>query len=100
MNWPSVRCAWITRLAAEQQHGREPELRQEADHGLYVASRRVATIAWSKTRPTVLRKRSSWRCSRAKALTTRTPEMFSSASAVSSAMRCWVSWIAGRARRP
>ena len=32
--------------------------------------------------------------------TTRTPEMFSSTSAVSSAIRCWTSWIAGRERTP
>ena len=52
------------------------------------------------TLETLREKRSSWRCSRAKDFTTRTPEMFSSASAVSSPMRCWVSWIAGLARRP
>ena len=29
-----------------------------------------------------------------------TPETFSSTSAVSSAIRCWTSWSAGRERRP
>ena len=68
--------------------------------GLYVASKRVATMAWLNTRPTLPRKRRSCSGSRANDFTTRTPEMFSSASAVSSAMRCCTSWIAGRARRP
>ena len=60
----------------------------------------VVKIAWSNTRPTEWRKRASWRLSCANALTTRTPEMFSSASAVSSAIRCWTSCIAGRDWRP
>ena len=42
--------------------------------GLKIASRRVATIACSNTRPTLCRKRSSWRSSRAKDFTTRTPD--------------------------
>ncbi len=33
-------------------------------------------------------------------MTTRTPEMFSSTSAVTSAIRCWTSCSAGRERRP
>jgi len=36
----------------------------------------------------------------ANALTTRTPPTFSSASAVSSAIRCWTSWEAGRLSLP
>src|SRR5437764_1234259 len=55
-------------------------------------------MAWSNTRATEWRKRPSCRSSCANALTTRTPEMFSSASAVSSAMRCCTSWSAGRDR--
>ena len=43
---------------------------------------------------------SSWRGSAANAFTTRTPEMFSSTSAVTSAIRCWTSCSAGRERRP
>ena len=100
MNWPSVRCAWITDSPPISSTAARPSWGRKPITGLYVASSRVATIAWLNTRPTVLRKRVSWRCSRANALTTRTPEMFSSASAVSSPIRCWVSWIAGRARRP
>ena len=84
----------ISSTAASPSWGRKPIT------GLYVASRRVATIDWSNTRATLCRKRSSWWDSRAKDLTTRTPEMFSSASAVSSPIRCWTSWIAGRALRP
>ena len=60
----------------------------------------VATRFWSNTRWALRRKRASWRSSRAKALTTRTPDTFSSASAVSSAMRCWTSCRAGREIRP
>ena len=45
-------------------------------------------------------KRCSWRSSCANALTTRTPQMFSSASAVSSAIRCCTSCVAGRLRVP
>ena len=37
--------------------------------------------------------------SRANAFTIRIPEMLSSASAVSSAIRCWTSWTAGRESR-
>jgi hypothetical protein len=60
----------------------------------------VATIDWSKTRITVVSKRASWRGSAANAFTTRTPETFSSTSAVSSAIRCCTSCSAGRERRP
>ena len=84
----------ISSTAARPSCGRKPIA------GLNFASRRVATIDWSNTRATLWRKRCSWWGSRAKDLTTRTPEMFSSASAVSSAMRCWTSWMAGRARAP
>ena len=58
------------------------------------------TIDWSNTRVTAVLKRRSWRGSCANAFTTRTPPMFSSASAVSSAMRCCTSCDAGRLRRP
>ena len=64
--------------------------------GVYRAWIRVAIICWSNTRRTEPRKRRSWRSSWAKALITRMPETFSSASAVSSAIRCWASCIAGR----
>ena len=57
-------------------------------------------MLWSKTRPTRPRKRSKRYPSRAKALTIRMPEMFSSASAVSSAIRCCTSCRAGRELRP
>ena len=60
----------------------------------------MAVIDWSNTRPALSPKRASWRGSAAKALTTRTPETFSSTSAVSSAMRCWTSCRAGRERCP
>ena len=56
-------------------------------------------MLWSKTRVTARWKRCSWCSSRAKALTMRIPEMFSSASAVSSAIRCWTSCSAGRETR-
>ena len=84
----------ISSTAASPSWGRKPIT------GLNRASMRVATIACWNTRPTVRRKRSSCSASRAKDFTTRTPPMFSSALAVSSAMRCWTSWIAGRAIRP
>ena len=56
-------------------------------------------MLWSKTRETARLKRCSWYSSRAKALTMRIPETFSSASAVSSAIRCWTSCRAGRETR-
>ncbi len=56
-------------------------------------------MLWSKTRETARLKRRSWYSSRAKALTMRIPETFSSASAVSSAIRCWTSCWAGRETR-
>jgi hypothetical protein len=59
---------------------------------------RVETIDWRKTRPTCCSKRRRWRSSAANAFTTRTPETFSSTSAVSSAIRCWTSCNAGRER--
>ena len=52
-------------------------------------------MLWSKTRATARWKRCSWCSSRAKALTMRMPEMFSSASAVSSAIRCCTSCSGG-----
>jgi hypothetical protein len=55
----------------------------------------VLTIAWSNTRPTRALNLVSWRSSAAKDFTTRTPETFSSTSAVSSAIRCWTSCSAG-----
>src|SRR5258707_15821591 len=56
-------------------------------------------MLWSKTRETARLKRRSWYSSRANALTMRIPETFSSASAVSSAIRCWTSCRAGRVTR-
>src|SRR6266536_3457952 len=79
-----------SRITASPSCGRKPS------SGLYSARRRVEIIDWSNTRATEPRKRASWRCSRANAFTTRTPETFSSASAVSSAIRCWTSCSAGR----
>ena len=60
----------------------------------------MAYICWSNTRATECWKRCSWRSSWANALITRTPDTFSSASAVNSAIRCWASCSAGRERRP
>ncbi len=61
---------------------------------------RVEIIDCSKTREIWRSKRRRCRASAANALTTRTPETFSSTSAVSSASRCWTSCSAGRERRP
>ncbi len=85
------------RATADEQHDRQPDAGEEAQER---ASRTPA--GGSSTRSgrtpvdTECRNRPSMCSSRANAFTTRIPETLSSASAVSSASRCWTSCSAGR----
>ena len=92
----------VDHLAAadEQDHG-EPDARQEADERVVERAqpRRDHRLV-EHARDAAARSAASWRGSAANAFTTRTPETFSSTSAVSSAIRCWTSCSAGRERRP
>ena len=91
---------WITWRPPKKQDRREPELGQEADHRVVDGLQARGDHRLVEHARDAVAEALELAGSRAKDLTTRTPEMFSSASAVSSAMRCWTSWIAGRARRP